>query len=312
MSGGAAGTWYKLDSAASFTAGTAVTISGAGSHTLQYYSRDAAGNIEATKTVTVVGTSGVPAYTLTPSAGLHGAISPATPQTVNAGDSLEFTITPDAGYRVADVLVDGTSVGAVTSYRFPNVAASHTIAASFAAMTKPVLGTPTNPKSVKKSRSFTVSGSVKPGSPGGPSVKLKAYRLKAGKWVAYKYYSAKVTGTKYSAKVKITRTGKFRFMAYYGRECHLSRVVKLHRQDLERPEVRTTAACRTVDPCGGPAVRQAARARRRFRVACAASGARARSRYRHLAQGATGGSFGAVLSVVREHTGLGATQARQL
>ena len=189
-----------------------MTISGAGSHTLQYYSRDAAGNTEATKTVTVVGTSGVPAYTLTPSAGLHGSISPATPQTVNAGASLEFTITPDAGYRVADVLVDGTSVGAVTSYRFPNVAASHTIAASFVAKTKPVLGTPTNPKSVKKSRAFTVSGSVKPGSPA-PSVKLKAYRLKAGKWVVYKYYSAKVTGTKYSARVKITQTGKFRFQA---------------------------------------------------------------------------------------------------
>ena len=48
-----------------------------------------------------------------------------------AGDDQSFTITPDSGYQVADVLVDGASVGAVTSYTFTNVQANHTIAASF-------------------------------------------------------------------------------------------------------------------------------------------------------------------------------------
>ena len=43
-----------------------------------------------------------------------------------------FTITPAANYHVADVLVDGVSVGALTSYTFTNVTANHTIAASFA------------------------------------------------------------------------------------------------------------------------------------------------------------------------------------
>ena len=52
--------------------------------------------------------------------------------TVNYGASQTFTITPDTGYHVADVLVDGVSVGAVTSYTFTNVTANHTIAASFA------------------------------------------------------------------------------------------------------------------------------------------------------------------------------------
>src|SRR2546422_7464586 len=51
---------------------------------------------------------------------------------VNAGANETFTITPDANYHVADVLVDGVSVGAVTSYTFTNVLANHTIAASFA------------------------------------------------------------------------------------------------------------------------------------------------------------------------------------
>ncbi len=51
---------------------------------------------------------------------------------VIAGADQSFTITPDSGYQVADVLVDGASVGAVTSYTFNNVMANHTIAASFA------------------------------------------------------------------------------------------------------------------------------------------------------------------------------------
>jgi hypothetical protein len=71
-------------------------------------------------------------FTITPSAGAGGAISPATPQTVASGDDASFMITADAGFHIADVLVDGTSVGAVGSYTFTNVTANHTIAASFA------------------------------------------------------------------------------------------------------------------------------------------------------------------------------------
>ena len=40
---------------------------------------------------------------------------------VNYGADQTFTITPDACYHIADVLVDGVSVGAVTSYTFTNV-----------------------------------------------------------------------------------------------------------------------------------------------------------------------------------------------
>ncbi|UAY51600.1 beta strand repeat-containing protein [Ferruginibacter albus] len=71
-------------------------------------------------------------YTLTATAGSNGSISPSGATTVNTGSSQLFTITPNANYHVADVLVDGPSVGAVTSYNFTNVSANHTIAASFA------------------------------------------------------------------------------------------------------------------------------------------------------------------------------------
>jgi hypothetical protein len=71
------------------------------------------------------------AYTLTASAGENGAISPSGAVNVTAGDSKTFAITPAEGFAVADVLVDGKSVGAVTTYTFEKVFASHTIAASF-------------------------------------------------------------------------------------------------------------------------------------------------------------------------------------
>ena len=71
-------------------------------------------------------------WTITASAEPHGSISPSGAVSVPQGGSRLFTITPEAGYIVDDVLVDGSSVGAVTSYEFTNVTADHTIAASFA------------------------------------------------------------------------------------------------------------------------------------------------------------------------------------
>ncbi|MCK5604717.1 right-handed parallel beta-helix repeat-containing protein, partial [Candidatus Pacearchaeota archaeon] len=74
-----------------------------------------------------------PTYTITASVGTDGSISPSGDVTVTEGNNRIFTITADAGYQIADVLVDGGSVGAVSSYSFTNVTANHTISASFVA-----------------------------------------------------------------------------------------------------------------------------------------------------------------------------------
>ena len=83
-------------------------------------------------------------YTIAASAGAGGSIAPSGAVQVTSGGSQEFTITPDAGAAIADVLVDGNSVGAPSSYTFMNVVANHTIAATFAvnqyALTTPVVG----------------------------------------------------------------------------------------------------------------------------------------------------------------------------
>ena len=77
--------------------------------------------------------SGTPpvTYTITASAGSNGSISPSGSVTVNQGANQTFTITPNSGYTVSSVLVDGTSVGAVTNYTFSNVQAAHSISVTF-------------------------------------------------------------------------------------------------------------------------------------------------------------------------------------
>lgn len=77
------------------------------------------------------GGGGVTAYTIEATAGSNGSISPSGKTAVVSGEDATFVITPDSGYRVADVLVDGKSVGAVRSYTFENVKANHTISVTF-------------------------------------------------------------------------------------------------------------------------------------------------------------------------------------
>jgi len=87
-----------------------------------------------TFTVTQEGNS-TTTYTITASAGTGGTISPTGTVTVNRNASRSFTITPNKGYSIDRVIVDGSSVGAVSTYTFSNVTANHTISASFKADT---------------------------------------------------------------------------------------------------------------------------------------------------------------------------------
>ena len=70
-------------------------------------------------------------YTIKATAGTNGSISPSGWTSVRDGWDQTFTITPDKGYAVAKVLVDGKSVGSVKSYTFKNVTKDHTIEAIF-------------------------------------------------------------------------------------------------------------------------------------------------------------------------------------
>jgi hypothetical protein len=71
------------------------------------------------------------------SAGAGGYISPTGLVSVNYGDNQTFNITANTGYYIADVLVNGSSVGAVNTYTFTNVQASTSLLATFAAIPTP-------------------------------------------------------------------------------------------------------------------------------------------------------------------------------
>ena len=74
-------------------------------------------------------------YTIAATAGEGGSITPNGDVSVKEGASQTFAIAADNGYEIADVLVDGSSVGAVESYTFSDVKANHTISASFSKTT---------------------------------------------------------------------------------------------------------------------------------------------------------------------------------
>lgn len=77
------------------------------------------------------GGGGYTYHTIGAISGLNGSISPSGWTSVRHGWDQTFTITPDKGYAVAKVLVDGKSVGSVKSYTFKNVTKDHTIEVVF-------------------------------------------------------------------------------------------------------------------------------------------------------------------------------------
>ena len=71
--------------------------------------------------------------TIRASAGANGSITPGGNVSVRTGSDQTFLITPDEGYAISDVRIDGRSIGAVMRYTFENVKSAHTIEASFTA-----------------------------------------------------------------------------------------------------------------------------------------------------------------------------------
>ena len=110
----------------------------------------------------------VPSYTIAASAASHGNIDPQGNVTVNEGNNQNFSITPDTGYHIADVRVDGHSEGARANFEFSNVTEAHTISASFAANMFTITATPGS------------NGSITPGTVSVPQGTGKTFTIAAG------------------------------------------------------------------------------------------------------------------------------------
>ncbi len=114
-----AATGYKISSVLV----DGVSVGAVGSYTFS--------SVAANHTISATFASSTTSYTITASASTKGTISPSGAVKVSSGGSQTFTFTPASSCRVSSVLVDGKSIGAVSSYTFSNVVANHTISAVF-------------------------------------------------------------------------------------------------------------------------------------------------------------------------------------
>jgi hypothetical protein len=122
---GCSSTYYCIGTGCTTMALYSSPINITGSSALRFYSSDAVGNAESIRTETYV-----ISYTVTPTAGINGSISPSTPQTVNYNETASFTITPGAGYHIASVIgCSGTLSG--DTYTTGAVTGNCTVTATF-------------------------------------------------------------------------------------------------------------------------------------------------------------------------------------
>ena len=101
-------------------------------------------------------------YSITASASTGGTISPSGTRNVTYNGSQSYAITPNSGYQVSQVLVDGTDVGAVRTYRFSNITDDHTIQAEFERNTFSISASATEGGTISPAgvRNVTKNGSV--------------------------------------------------------------------------------------------------------------------------------------------------------
>jgi hypothetical protein len=107
---------------------SSVTVDGANQGAISSYTFS---NVQANHTISAAFSQNTTQFTITASAGSGGSISPSGAVKVNQGNSQSFTITPNSGFSISSVTVDGANQGAISSYTFSNVQANHTISAAF-------------------------------------------------------------------------------------------------------------------------------------------------------------------------------------
>jgi len=122
--------------------------------------------------VVVVGQVAV-SYTITASASAGGTISPSGSVLLDNGADQSFTITPDTGYAIGVLTVDGSAVTTASSFTFTNVTANHTISASFVANTLTTVVSSANPSVYSQSVTFTATVSAVPPGAGTPTGTLQ-------------------------------------------------------------------------------------------------------------------------------------------
>jgi hypothetical protein len=137
--------WAKVSGPGTITFGTAtalsttISASADGAYVISFTASDNAGNSNS-DTFTLIWSSasssttggGAPqSFDISVSVGPNGKITPSWGLLFSYGTTQTFSITPNSGYQIADVLIDGVSIGAQPSFTFSSIDSSHSISATF-------------------------------------------------------------------------------------------------------------------------------------------------------------------------------------
>ena len=102
---------------------------------------------------------GFSTYTIAAAAGPGGTISPQGNVSVYQGSNITFAITPDSGYNVSELRVEGEAKNIATNYLFSNVGSEHTIAVNFAINQYPPAADAGLPQIVEEGQTVTLDAS---------------------------------------------------------------------------------------------------------------------------------------------------------
>jgi hypothetical protein len=126
------GAGYNYSSPAWSGSATTCTLNNLSYDTTYYFVvRAVSANLQSTDSNQVTFRRALPVHQITASAGAGGVITPSGSIDVPQGGSRSFNITPQPGYRIANVRVNGSAVGSVATYTFSAVSKDHSISASF-------------------------------------------------------------------------------------------------------------------------------------------------------------------------------------
>jgi len=126
-----------------------------------------------TANIAVSASFAINTYEIVSSAGSNGIITPSGTTTKDYNSSQSYQIEADDGYQVADVLVDGVSVGAIDLHVFSSIQANHTITVSFEAVPISTVTVSTiSPSSGYDTKSASIDQIIGTGFRPGISVKL--------------------------------------------------------------------------------------------------------------------------------------------
>jgi hypothetical protein len=158
-------------------------------------------------------------FNIVASAGAHGSISHAGSVAFTQGTDAAYAFTPDSGYQVASVTVDGGAVALAPSYTFSNVQETHTISVTFEAI--PVVPVATSltinvsPTTLKLGRSAHLFGVIAPNMSDRTPVRLMVRKAGQTKWTNVAPYVRTSGGYHWSFYYHPNTRGTYYFKVQY-------------------------------------------------------------------------------------------------